>query len=144
MEQLQIAGYSLSEIAQVAQKICNFAGEMRIWRFEGEMGAGKTTLIQAVVRALGSSDRVQSPTFGLVNQYQDPHTGEPMYHFDFYRLADEAEAYALGCEEYFDSGAYCFVEWAERIPTLLPAQHLHLRLEILDPEHRTIVVQKYE
>ena len=86
---------------------------------EGDMGAGKTTLTKSIVEAMGSDDVVSSPTFSLVNQYLT-REGRSIYHFDFYRIDDIEEAYDMGCEEYFYSGATCIVEWGEKASELLP------------------------
>ena len=103
------------------------ASGQTVWLFEGAMGAGKTTLIKALCRALGVVSLVQSPTFSIVNEYTT-HEGKPVYHFDCYRLRNEAEALDFGIEEYFDSGSYCFVEWPERITALWPATYYQIRL----------------
>ena len=113
------------------------ASGQRVWLFEGAMGAGKTTLIKALCRALGVVSLVQSPTFSLVNEYTT-HEGKPVYHFDCYRLRNEAEALDLGIEEYFDSGNYCFVEWPERITALWPATYYQIRLTADRDERRTV------
>lgn len=91
----------------------------RIVLFYGSMGAGKTTLIKAVCEALGVEDTVTSPTFALVNEYSTAN-GEPVFHFDFYRIECLEEAYDLGYEEYFYSGRLCLVEWPEKIDALIP------------------------
>jgi len=83
------------------------------------MGAGKTTFVKAICRYLGSTDIVSSPTFSIINQYLAP-SGESIFHFDFYRIKDLVEVYNLGYEDYFFSGAYCFIEWPEKIESLLP------------------------
>lgn len=103
----------------------------------GEMGAGKTTFVSALMRGLGSADDVSSPTFSLVNEYVTG-AGEPVYHFDFYRIDSPAEAFDLGYEEYFYSGALCLVEWPERIADLLPDDAMHLYITVLPDGSRTI------
>ncbi len=118
----------LAEIDTAAGRVLDWAGDRRIWLFEGEMGAGKTTFIQALCRRLGVVSKVQSPTFALVNEYATA-TGETVYHFDFYRIKTETEALDLGVEEYFDSGHYCFVEWPSKIVTLWPPEHLKISIE---------------
>jgi tRNA threonylcarbamoyladenosine biosynthesis protein TsaE len=109
--------FSESDLEDVAHQLLAKAGEHRIWVFKGEMGAGKTTLIKSIAKLLGVIEIVQSPTFSIVNEYDFP-KGK-MYHFDFYRIKNEAEAFDIGAEEYFDSGNYCFIEWPEKIPSVL-------------------------
>lgn len=118
---------SLNELDKVSRQLLDEAGTYRVWLFEGEMGAGKTTLIKALCRALGVVSVVQSPTFGLINEYTTQH-GEPVYHFDCYRLRNETEALDIGMEEYFDLGNYCFVEWPERIETSWPTSYYKVNL----------------
>jgi len=105
--------------------------------FEGEMGAGKTTLIRALGAALGVADDVSSPTFALVNEYRDGR-GRPVYHFDFYRVDSEEEAARIGAAEYFDSGYLCLVEWPGRVAGLLPPQRLLVEVTVTGPEAREI------
>ena len=105
--------------------------------FEGEMGAGKTTLIRALGAVLGVADDVSSPTFALVNEYENAQ-GAPIYHFDFYRVDSEEEAARLGAAEYFDSGYLCLVEWPSRVAGLLPPQRLLVELAVTGPESREI------
>ena len=100
-------------------QILNFASDCKVFAFYGEMGVGKTTLIQSLCKKIGVLDYVCSPTYTIVNEYQD-HNRKPVYHFDFYRLKQEQEAFDLGYEEYFYSGNFCFIEWPERIESLLP------------------------
>ena len=103
--------------------------------FEGEMGAGKTTLIRALSAALGVTDGVSSPTFSLVNEYRDSRN-QPVYHFDFYRIDSEEEAVRIGASEYFDSGYLCLVEWPARVAGLLPRPYLEVRLTVRPDESR--------
>ncbi len=107
------------------------------------MGAGKTTLIKAVCKELGVQDTVQSPTYGLVNEYVSPSAGK-IYHFDFYRIKDETEAMDIGYEDYFYSGAYCFVEWPSKIPSLLPAIYLKISINLVSSNQRIIHLSKHE
>ena len=100
----------------------------RFFAFFGKMGVGKTTLIKEICAALGVEDNVCSPTFAIVNEYSD-REGEPVYHFDFYRLKSVAEAYDIGYEEYFYSGCYCFTEWTEKIEELLPERYVRVEIE---------------
>jgi tRNA threonylcarbamoyladenosine biosynthesis protein TsaE len=121
---------SLAELDAVAGQLIDAGRSHSVWLFDGEMGAGKTTLIKAVCRRLGVVNTVQSPTFSIVNEYVTI-SGEPIYHFDCYRLRDEEEALDSGLEEYIDSGEYCLIEWPERIAGLLPpdAWTIHLQVE---------------
>ena len=105
--------------------------EERFFAFFGAMGVGKTTLIKAICAELGVTQNVCSPTFAIINEYSDRH-GEPVFHFDFYRLKTIDEAYDIGYEEYFYSGNYCFTEWTEKIEPLLPERYL--RIEITEKQ----------
>jgi tRNA threonylcarbamoyladenosine biosynthesis protein TsaE len=105
--------------------------------FEGEMGAGKTTLIRALAAVLGVVDDVSSPTFALVNEYRDGRD-RPIYHFDFYRIDSIDEAERIGAAEYLDSGYLCLVEWPARVAVLLPEPRLEVRIAVLSAEAREI------
>lgn len=107
--------------------------------FEGEMGAGKTTFIKALCQSLGVADDVSSPTFSLVNEYRDARN-QPIYHFDFYRLDDAAEAEGIGAPEYFDSGYLCLIEWPSRVEALLPSQRLVVTLNVTGPTSRELII----
>ncbi len=108
-----------------------------IWLFLGQMGAGKTTLIKAICGTLQVLDEVNSPTFSIVNEYLTA-TDETLYHFDFYRLENEEEAYNIGVEEYFYSGNVCMIEWPERIEGLLPDNFLRIDISENADQSRTI------
>jgi tRNA threonylcarbamoyladenosine biosynthesis protein TsaE len=127
----------LDEIDSIAHRLLAEGRVQPVWLFEGDMGAGKTTLIKALCRALGVLNPVQSPTFSIVNEYTT-HEGTPVYHFDCYRLRNEAEALDIGIEEYFDSGNYCFIEWPERVMSLWPARYFQVRITPGTNEQRTI------
>ena len=130
---------TLADLPAVAQQV-RAAIEVsgcRVVAFEGEMGAGKTTLIRALAAALGIDDDVSSPTFSLVNEYQAA-GGQPVYHFDFYRIETIDEAARMGATEYFDSGYLCLVEWPARVAALLPTPRLEVRLMVEPDETRTI------
>ena len=116
---------------EVAQELLETFSEERFFAFFGKMGAGKTTLIKEICAALGVEDNVCSPTFAIVNEYSTSE-GEPVYHFDFYRLKSLAEAYDIGYEEYFYSGYYCFTEWTEKIGELLPERYVRVDIEEVD------------
>ncbi|WP_256010968.1 tRNA (adenosine(37)-N6)-threonylcarbamoyltransferase complex ATPase subunit type 1 TsaE [Desertivirga xinjiangensis] len=131
---------SVSELKDVAQKILNFAERERVFLFFGEMGAGKTTFIKELCSTLGVSDITSSPTFSIVNEYNSQQG--PVYHFDFYRLKNESEALDLGYEDYFYSGNFCFIEWSEKIPNLLPPQSITVKIEVVNDDQRLIMVNK--
>ena len=138
-----VENVTLEEMEHLATDFVRATMKCNVIVLKGEMGAGKTTMVKAMGKALGVTDAISSPTFSIVNEYQTI-TGELVYHFDFYRLKNEAEAYDIGTEEYFDSGRRCFVEWSEKIPTLLPAQRAEITIEIVDATHRTIALEIHE
>ncbi|MDR1499826.1 MAG: tRNA (adenosine(37)-N6)-threonylcarbamoyltransferase complex ATPase subunit type 1 TsaE [Tannerellaceae bacterium] len=100
----------------------------KVFAFHGEMGAGKTTFIKAVCRAMGVRGVVNSPSFAIINEYGIEDSGRAVYHFDFYRINNIAEAEDLGLSDYFFSGAICFIEWPDKIKDLLPQDAIHLRI----------------
>lgn len=110
---------SIEDLDDIAHSIIESLDETRVICFDAPMGAGKTTLIKALCKALGANDIVNSPTFAIVNDYALADGGS-IYHFDLYRLKDIAEAYDMGCEDYFYSGCYCFIEWPGIAEKLLP------------------------
>ena len=129
--------YAENDIQKVAKTILENSHSF-FFAFYAPMGAGKTTLIKALVRELGGVDEVSSPTFGLVNEYADGEGNLIAYHFDFYRLKDEMEALDFGLEDYFSCDAYIFMEWPEKIPSLLPENLVALKIEILNSTTRRI------
>lgn len=131
--------YNTDCLADAARKFVDEMGENHVFAFYGKMGAGKTTFIKAICEALGVEDVVTSPTFAIVNEYADAN-GEPVYHFDFYRIKNLKEAYDIGCEEYFYSGYPCFIEWPELVEELLPEDAISVRIEVHDDESRTITI----
>jgi tRNA threonylcarbamoyladenosine biosynthesis protein TsaE len=131
---------SLAELDAAAQKIINEAGAEKTFLFYGSMGAGKTTLIKSLCKQLGTDDNIASPTFAIVNEYRLPKGG--IYHFDFYRLKTQNEALDMGFEEYLYSGNYCFIEWPEKIPDLLPLHYVTIKIQVADNNSRTISVAK--
>ena len=122
--------HSIADLAEAAEILISGFGALRVFAFYGEMGAGKTTFISAIVKELGSEDSVQSPTYSLVNEYLT-RKGERIYHFDFYRMKSEDEAFESGAMDLIDSGAWCFIEWPERIPTLLPDRFVKVNISKL-------------
>jgi tRNA threonylcarbamoyladenosine biosynthesis protein TsaE len=135
-----LTSISLSQLPNTASEIIKFAKDSRIFLFYGEMGAGKTTLIKALCESLGTTEPVTSPTFSIVNEYEG--AGNRIYHFDFYRLKNETEALDMGYEEYFYSGAYCFIEWPEKIPNLLPDHFVNIKIKVIGDNLREINIEK--
>lgn len=129
--------YTLGEIDSIAEKLLPHLLH-KVVVFKGGMGFGKTTLIKALVRALGSADNVSSPTFSLVNPYEGENC--KIYHFDFYRIKNFDEAFDIGFEEYLYSGDWCFIEWAERVVKYLPECYTTLELLQIDKNTRKITV----
>ncbi|MBQ2607893.1 MAG: tRNA (adenosine(37)-N6)-threonylcarbamoyltransferase complex ATPase subunit type 1 TsaE [Paludibacteraceae bacterium] len=113
----------------------------RVFAFDGQMGAGKTTFIKYLCEQMGTMDVVNSPTFAIVNVYdiEQPYRGE-VYHFDCYRLKDIREAMDFGAEEYLYSGNYCFIEWPEKIDALLPEDVVRIKIEPLANGDRRLVI----
>lgn len=128
---------TLAELDTVAHELMHSLNKFSVIIFRGEVGAGKTTLIKAIGKTFGVTDTMSSPTFSIVNEYQAK-SDRKIYHFDFYRIKKETEAYDIGTEEYFDSGHYCFVEWPEKIPSLLPTLYAEVFITTIDDTHRTI------
>ncbi len=128
--------FAISDLPQAARQILDFAGDEKVFLFFGEMGAGKTTSIKALCTELGVSDAVSSPTFALINEYEYP--GGLIYHFDCYRLKNPVEALDFGIEEYLSSGAYCFIEWPEKIEGLWPDSYMAVSITSLNQDERQI------
>lgn len=121
----------LKNLDGIAKELLEFVGDHRVLCFYGDLGAGKTTFIKSICRQLGVSDEVQSPTFSIVNEYETS-GGEPIYHFDFYRLKTEEEAFDLGYEQYLFSGYFCFIEWPEKVKDLLDLKKVDLYISFTD------------
>ena len=126
-----------SETGRAAREFLDALDGRRHVALRAPMGAGKTTLTTAVCRELGVTDDVTSPTFSIINEYVD-REGNPVYHFDFYRIDTEAQALDLGLDEYFDSGALCLMEWPENVETFLPDDTLDVTISVSDDGTRTI------
>ena len=128
---------SLENIADAAKKFLAEAGDRRVFAFHGGMGTGKTTFIKALCSELGVTEVVASPTFAIVNEYM-AQNGEPVYHFDLYRVKTMDEACDFGCEDYFYSGSYCFIEWPELVEPLLPDDTVDVCITVDDEGHRAV------
>ncbi|MDL2277365.1 tRNA (adenosine(37)-N6)-threonylcarbamoyltransferase complex ATPase subunit type 1 TsaE [Parabacteroides sp. OttesenSCG-928-G07] len=129
----------LRTIRETAKEFIGLMGDETVYAFYGEMGAGKTTFIKALCEELGVEDVINSPTFAIVNEYRSSTTGELIYHFDFYRITKISEAEDIGTEDYFYSGALCFVEWPENIDALLPFDVIKVVIAVNEDGSRTVV-----
>lgn len=134
---MEITINSLENIQESARTFLEQIGESRVLAFYGKMGAGKTTFIKAVCEELGVKDVITSPTFAIINEYESPKGS--VYHFDFYRIKKLEEVYDMGYEDYFYSGALCFIEWPELIEELLPEDAL--KIEITEKEDGTRAIR---
>ena len=130
---------SLEEYPQAAKWFTGFLQQGHIFAFYGKMGSGKTTFIKSLCEELGVEDTINSPTFAIVNEYED-RDANTIFHFDFYRIKSLAEVYNMGYEEYFYSNAYCFLEWPELIEELLPEEHIRVDITEGDNGVRTMAV----
>ncbi len=139
--EIKIDSVSLGQLDDAANYLVKAFGDRKHVAFYGEMGAGKTTLIQAICRALGVSDMVNSPTFSLINEYFT-HDGESIFHFDLYRIDDISEMFDMGYEDYFYSDNWCFVEWPEKAGQLLPEDMLKIRIIVNENGTRTVQEEK--
>lgn len=128
----------LEHIHAAAKEFTSNMGDSTLFAFYGKMGAGKTTFIKAICEELGVTEGVNSPTFAIVNEYRSETTGELIYHFDFYRINSLREVYDLGYEDYFYSGAPCFMEWPEKIADLLPEGCVAVTIEELPDSSRRV------
>ena len=137
---MEIAVKDLSDLPQVASELLEFASKVRIFIFEGEMGAGKTTFIKSFCKTLGVEDVVSSPTYSIVNEYESQNG--PVFHFDFYRIKDIQEAYDLGYEEYFYGGGICLIEWPERVAELLPDHFVKVEIFVSEGNERIFSLSK--
>ncbi len=129
---------NIESIHEAARSFVDAMGQARVFAFYGSMGAGKTTFIKAVCQELGVSDVITSPTFAIVNEYQSDTTGSLIYHFDFYRIKKLEEVYDMGYEDYFYSGAVCFIEWPELIEDLLPEDAVRVTIKAETDGSRTL------
>lgn len=128
-----------SNLTSVVSAIVTRLNTVPVWVFYGDLGSGKTTIIKAIGEVIGIEDAMSSPTFAIVNEYHSRQFGR-VYHFDCYRLKSEMEAMDLGFDEYFLSGNPCFIEWPEKIPSLLPEERGEVTLTFEDHTTRTIAI----
>lgn len=136
MQTFQIT--SLDTIREVAKEFIACMDDRTVFAFRGNMGAGKTTFIKAICEELGVEDVINSPTFAIINEYRSETTGELIYHFDFYRINKLSEAEDIGTEDYFYSGALCFIEWPEKIEDLLPGDVVEVHIKENSDGTRTV------
>tara|TARA_B100000575_G_C22896973_1_gene521659 strand:+ start:265 stop:690 length:426 start_codon:yes stop_codon:yes gene_type:complete len=133
---------SEKELLAIAQELLQSFPNTKKLAFYGEMGAGKTTFSKALCEALQVKDVVSSPTFSIVNEYISEQNGT-VFHFDFYRLKDEQEAFDMGYEDYFYGDAYCLVEWPEKVENLLPSSFAKVQIQVKNVE-RIIKIKTHE
>jgi len=131
---------NLDEIYQAAKEFIANMDDRTVFAFYGKMGVGKTTFIKAICEGLGVTDVINSPTFAIINEYRSESTAELIYHFDFYRINKLSEAEDIGTEDYFYSGALCFIEWPEKIEELLPGDVVNVNIEENADGSRTVVI----
>lgn len=133
---------NIDELPIAVSQFIEAMDDRTVFAFRGDMGAGKTTFITELCRQLGVEDAANSPSFSIINEYRSDTTAELIYHFDFYRLDSEEEALDLGAEDYFDSGALCFIEWPEKVENLLPGDTVEVAITVNESDNsRTISVE---
>ncbi|MCC6838335.1 MAG: tRNA (adenosine(37)-N6)-threonylcarbamoyltransferase complex ATPase subunit type 1 TsaE [Bacteroidia bacterium] len=135
----QIKINNTSELQSAAQEFIKICSGKKIFAFTGNMGAGKTTFIKAICEQMGVQDTISSPTFSIVNEYRTS-KGEKIFHFDFYRIKAENEAFDMGYEDYLYSNAYSFIEWPEKIESLIPVEAVKVSI-LVDKETRIVSVE---
>ena len=132
---------NLDSIRQAAHEFIAQMDDRTVFAFYGNMGAGKTTFIKAICEELGVEDVINSPTFAIINEYRSDTTGELIYHFDFYRINKLNEAEDIGAEDYFYSGALCFIEWPEKIEEMLPGDVVNVTITENPDGSRTVAIE---
>ena len=137
---MEIKIEKLDNIREAAKQFIANIGDSTVFAFYGKMGAGKTTFVKAVCEELGVNDVITSPTFSIVNEYRSEQTGELIYHFDFYRVKKIEEVYDMGFEDYFYSGALCFIEWPELCEEVLPDDTVKVSIKEEPDGSRTITL----
>ena len=141
---MEIKIQSLDQLHEAARQFIEAMGDNTVFAVYGKMGAGKTTVIKALCEELGVTDVIPSPTFAIVNEYRSDTTGELIYHFDFYRIKKLDEVYDMGYEDYFYSGALCFIEWPELVEDLLPGNTIKVTIEAQENDERTLSMEEME
>lgn len=129
----------IEHIREAAREFINQIGDRRVFAFYGKMGAGKTTFVKAICEELGVEDVITSPTFAIINEYSTD-SDESIFHFDFYRIKKLEEVYDMGYEDYFYSGALCFIEWPELIEEILPEDTVHVSISEQEDGSRLVTV----
>ena len=135
---MEIKIQSLEHIHEAAREFIAAMGDNTVFALYGKMGAGKTTFIKAL------EDVVTSPTFAVINEYRSDIAGELIYHFDFYRIKKLEEVYDMGYEDYFYSGALCFIEWPELVEELLPGNTIKVTIEELEDGSRKLTMENLD
>ena len=141
---MEIKIQSLEHIHEAAREFIAAMGDNTVFALYGKMGAGKTTFIKALCQELGVEDVVTSPTFAVINEYRSDIAGELIYHFDFYRIKKLEEVYDMGYEDYFYSGALCFIEWPELVEELLPGNTIKVTIEELEDGSRKLKMENLD
>ena len=141
---MEIKNQSLEHIHEAAREFIAAMGDNTVFALYGKMGAGKTTFIKALCQELGVEDVVTSPTFAVINEYRSDIAGELIYHFDFYRIKKLEEVYDMGYEDYFYSGALCFIEWPELVEELLPGNTIKVTIEELEDGSRKLTMENLD
>ena len=138
---MEIKIQSLDHIHEAAREFIAAMGDNTVFALYGKMGAGKTTFVKALCQELGVEDVVTSPTFAVINEYRSDIAGELIYHFDFYRIKKLEEVYDMGYEDYFYSGALCFIEWPELVEELLTGNTVKVTIEELEDGSRKLTME---
>ncbi len=138
---MEITIKNLSELHQAAGLMLKEHSDVSVFAFYGKMGAGKTTFIKTICQELGVIDEVTSPTFAIVNEYMTK-MDDSVYHFDFYRIENQQEAFDIGFDEYLYSDNYCFIEWSEKVTELLPENYVKVNIEIISDTERKITTEE--
>ena len=133
---MEIKIQSIDTIREAAREFIEKMGDHKVFAFYGQMGAGKTTFVKAICEELGVNDVITSPTFAIVNEYEEHNAS--IYHFDFYRIKKIEEVYDMGYEDYFYSGGLCFIEWPELIEDLLPEDAVKVTISVNDNDERIV------